>query len=96
MPNEAFVPAETFCIHHNIQLEFIESLQAYGLIEVSIIEQCPSIAVEQLPALEKMVRLHEDLDINTEGIETIWYMLERMEEMRREMNNLRGRLSRYE
>jgi hypothetical protein len=96
MPNEEFVLAETFCIHNNIQLEFIESLQEYGLIEIALVENQPTIAIEQLPALEKMMRLHEDLDINTAGIETIWHMLDRMEDMRKELASLRSRLSRYE
>jgi hypothetical protein len=42
--------------------------------------------------LEKFVRLHYDLDINLEGIETINYLLERIEEMQKEIVNLRNKL----
>lgn len=96
MPDQEFIPVETFCVHHNIDSKFIESLQQVGLIEISVIEQVTFIPSEQLPALEKMVRLHEDLDINMEGIATIWYMLDRMKEMQDEMRNLHDRLRRYE
>jgi hypothetical protein len=41
--------------------------------------------------LEKFVRLHYDLDINLEGIETINYLLEKIEKMQREILELRNK-----
>jgi hypothetical protein len=44
MPNQEFVLAENFCTYHNVQYEFIQSLQDSGLIEINFDEQRPAIA----------------------------------------------------
>jgi hypothetical protein len=36
--------------------------------------------------------MHYDLEINIEGIETIHYLLEKIEEMQKEIVNLRNKL----
>jgi hypothetical protein len=38
------------------------------------------------------VRLHYDLDINIEGIETINHLLEKIEEMQREIAHLKNKI----
>jgi hypothetical protein len=43
-----------------------------------------------------MVRLHYDLGINLEGIETIFHLLERIESLQHEMLNLKKKISFYE
>jgi hypothetical protein len=49
-----------------------------------------------LQKLEKMVRLHHDLDINIAGIEAIAHLLERLEYLQDEMRTLKNRLRLYE
>jgi hypothetical protein len=49
-----------------------------------------------LGRLEKIVRLHFELDINLEGIETIAHLLERMEGMQEKIVQLTNRLKAYE
>jgi len=46
--------------------------------------------------LEKLVRLFYELDINLEGIETITYLLNRMNQMQQEILQLNNRLRIYE
>jgi len=96
MLTEEMIPAETFCMHHNIELAFIYSLKNSGLIEIASIEEKVFVPVSQLPHLEKMVRLYQEMDINLEGIETITYLLQRMNEMQQKIVQLSNRLSRYE
>jgi len=92
MEQEELIPTEDFCIHHNIEYSFISSLQNSGLISVTSFQSSTYIPVEEIHKLEKFVRLHYDLDINIEGIETINYLLERIEEMQREIVNLRNKI----
>jgi len=92
MEQEELIPAKDFCLHHNIQYSFISSLENSGLISVTSIKRSTFIHVDDIHKLEKFVRLHYDLDINIEGIETINYLLERIEEMQREIVNLRNKL----
>ena len=93
MENEELIPAEQFCIYHNIEYSFISSLEDSGLIRVTSIEQSTYIPSDELEKLEKFVRMHYDLDINVEGIETINHLLERIEEMQKEIMHLRNMAS---
>jgi chaperone modulatory protein CbpM len=85
-----------FCNHQNIEISFVSSLHEFGLIQITTVEQSPYISANDLHRLEKMVRLHYDLDINLEGIETITHMLDRMDDMHREIVALKNRLRLYE
>ena len=91
-----FIAVNEFCVHHNIEISFINLLQQYGLIEISIIESKYFVEKEQLPQLEKFVRFYYDLDINMEGIETITYLLQRIEFLQNENIKLKNRLRFYD
>ena len=92
MEQEELIPAKDFCIHHNIEYSFISSLENSGLIRVTSVQSSTYIPIDEIHKLEKFVRLHYDLDINIEGIETINYLLERIEEMQREIVSLRNKM----
>jgi hypothetical protein len=96
MQTEEMIPAEEFCIHHNIELSFIYSLKESGLIEIATIEERVFVPVNQLSHLEKMVRLYYEMDINLEGIETITYLLQRLSDMQQQVRLLTNRLRIYE
>ncbi|WP_319478856.1 chaperone modulator CbpM [uncultured Draconibacterium sp.] len=90
------IAVNEFCANHNIGITFIDHLQQSGLIEIYIIESKNFVEKEQLPQLEKFVRFYYDLDINFEGIETINYLLQRMENLQNEIVALKNRLRLYE
>ena len=90
MENEELIPTEEFCIYHNIEYSFISSLEDSGLISVTSVEHSTYIPSDELEKLEKFVRMHYDLDINVEGIETINHLLEKIEEMQKEILHLRN------
>ena len=96
MQTEEMIPANEFCLHHNIELSFIYSLKESGLIEISTVEEKTFVPVNQLSHLEKLVRLYYEMDINLEGIETITYLLKRMNEMQQQIGQLNNRLRIYE
>ena len=90
MEQEELIPAKDFCIHHNIEYSFISSLEDSGLINITSVKRSSFIHVDDLHKLEKFVRLHYDLDINVEGIETINYLLEKIEGMQKEIMKLKN------
>ena len=90
MEKEDLIPTEDFCIYHNIEYSFIASLEDSGLIKVTSVEKSTYIPLDELQKLEKFVRLHYDLDINIEGIETISYLLEKIEGMQKEILQLKN------
>jgi MerR HTH family regulatory protein len=96
MQNEDMVPASEFCVYHNIELSFIYSLSEHGLIETVLVEEKIFLPLSQLERLEKFVRLHFELDINLEGIETINHLLEKVTTMQDQITQLSNRLKAYE
>ena len=87
---------EQFCTHHNVEISFIHSLQDFGLIEVVVIDESKYIPHEQLPDIEKMVRLHYDLDINMEGIDAISNLLKQIDSLKQELRATKNKLGLYE
>ncbi len=96
MVMEDLIPANDFCISHNIEISFIDSLSEYGLINITTIDDTVFLYPNQLEHIEKIFRLHYDLGINLEGIETITYLLDRIDEMQNEIISLQNRLRLYE
>ncbi len=90
------IAVNEFCVNHEVEISFINLLQQNGLIEISTIESKSFVEKEQLPQLEKFVRFYYDLDINLEGIETISYLLKRIENLQNEIVMLKNRLRFYE
>ena len=96
MQTKNYIAVNEFCISHNIEISFIDSLQQTGLIEIAFVEENAFIDAEQLERVEKFIRFYYDLDINLEGIETITHLLQRQRAMQDEIIALRNRLSLYE
>jgi hypothetical protein len=96
MDMKNLITANEFCASHNIELSFISSLQETGLLEITTIDETGFIPVNHLQQLEKMVRFYYDLDINLEGIETITYLLDRINALQDEITALKNRLRLYE
>lgn len=96
METEHLVAVQEFCQHHEIEFSFINSLNDYGLIEITTVEETQYIYREQMKDIEKMVRLHHELDINMEGIGAITHLLQRIGALQEEVKTLKNRLSLYE
>lgn len=96
MNNEQLIPVQQICIYHEVEYGFIHTLHEHGLIVMTTQGNEQYIAREQMPHLERMIRLHYDLDINVEGLDAIMHLLEQMDAMKHEMNTLKNRLLLYE
>ena len=90
------IPAKEFCTSHNLEVSFIYTLQQYGLLEVTTIEETVYLPASELPQAERIARLHSDLGINIEGIDAIKHLLQRITEMQDEITMLKNKLSLYE
>jgi hypothetical protein len=92
---EQLIPAQEFCTHHQIEINFIYSLREYGLIDVISNEGNDYLSAEKLNELEKIIRLHYDLDVNMEGIDVIMHLLNQLNAVQHEANELRNQLKFY-
>jgi hypothetical protein len=86
----------TLCSHYEIEFSFIDALHNTGLIQIVIIEQDQFIHQDQISDLEKMIRLHHELNVNIEGIDVVLNLLEKEKELREELDALKNRLRLYE
>jgi len=96
MEKNQYITATEYCHHYGVELSFVSALHQSGLIELVTEAAEPLIPLEQLTRLEKYTRLHYELDINTEGSETITYLLQRIEQLQAELGRLQARLRLYE
>jgi chaperone modulatory protein CbpM len=85
-----------FCSGHEIEVAFVTELYNYDIIELKIVNNNQFIAIEELPKVEKMIRLHQDLNINVEGLEAVHQLLERTRAMQNEIRLLRQKLNRLD
>ena len=96
MEQEYLVELGVFCASHNIEFSFINSLKHMGMIEIEIVKDQEFIKQSQLDQLEKIIRLHHELEINLEGIESITHILLRMNALLDENIKLKNKLRIYE
>jgi hypothetical protein len=89
---ENLVSTSDICTYHEVEYTFISSLSEAGLVELKVVNHTTYIPESELQKLERMIRLHNDLEINIAGIEAITHLLERVEQMQEEMRRLRNRV----
>ena len=96
MQTAQMIAATEFCTHYQIEVSFIQSLHYSGLLQAERRGQDLFIPLDEMPSLEKMVRLRYDMDINLEGIETISHLLQQLTHMKQQIIQLKNRLSLHE
>ncbi|SEO81227.1 MerR HTH family regulatory protein [Flavobacterium sp. CF108] len=96
MSNKNLIQIKQFCIYHEIENTFITELHNYGLVEIIVEENDEYLQPEQLPSIEKMIRMHYDLNINLEGIDAIYHLLNKIEVLQQHLTNTQNKLRIYE
>ncbi|NDV68695.1 chaperone modulator CbpM [Dysgonomonas sp. 25] len=87
--NSELIIIKEYCMYSNVEPEFIMDLGEEGLIEIYIVDNEPHIQASQLEMLERYIRWHYDLSVNVAGIDVIRNLLDKMDEMQREIDRLR-------
>ncbi|HUR31587.1 MAG TPA: chaperone modulator CbpM [Saprospiraceae bacterium] len=96
MATDELIRVELICSSYSVESSFIDSLYDLGLIEITIVDENKFLEAQRINDLEKMIRMHYDLDINLEGIETISHLLNQINRLHEEMNMLKNRLRFFE
>lgn len=84
-----------FCASHQIEISLVQSLEDYGLVKTVVVDQSLCVQASELPKLERIVRLHQELNINPEGLDVIDHLLARIDDLGREVTELKNRLNFY-
>ena len=96
MESTDIIILDEFCTSHQVEISFVRSLEEYGLIQTIIVNETLCVPGNELSKLEQIVRLHQELNINSEGIDVIINLLQRIENMQNEIIELRNKLNFYE
>ncbi len=96
METENLITLEQFCSVYEVNDSFVLSLQEFGLIEVITVEKKQYLNALHLKKIESIMRLHYDLNINMEGIDTITILLGKIQALQQELKETRNRLLFYE
>jgi len=96
MKIDNFIPLKQLCTHYKIEFSFLENLNDIGLIDIKIIEQVPCAHLENINDIEKMIRMYYDLDLNFEGIDIVFNLLQKVTDLTDELTSAKNRLRLYE
>lgn len=96
MDIQDYILIQQFCEHYNIPVSFVNALHELNLIETTTVEENLYLQKTQIKDLEKMMRLHYELEINLEGIDAINNLLKQVEALKRDILILNNKLNRFE
>ena len=91
-----FIPVIQLCSHYKVEISFFNELNEVGLIEITTIEQSLYLHQDKINDVEKMIRIHRELNVNTEGIDVVFNLLQKVDDLQNELNNVQNRLRLYE
>ncbi|WP_130733834.1 chaperone modulator CbpM [Flavobacterium sp. J27] len=96
MNTQELIIIEVFCKECQIEPHLIDDLEDFGLIQTVVYENNKYLHREELVYIEKVIRLHNELHINKEGIEVVLDLLQKMDQLSAEVKHLKTRLGLYE
>ena len=96
MENKDLISIETVCTQYSVPETFVHSLREYRLIETHTDGDMEYIQVTHLHSVEKMIRLHYELNINMEGLDVLNNLLHHVTELKKENQRLKDRVKLYE
>lgn len=96
METKNLISIQQFCSQYEVPITFINELHEFELIEIIAAKNKNFIKATQIHRIEKMMRMHYDLEINLEGIHVIDNLLEKLEDLQNQVTALNNRLRLYE
>lgn len=96
METTNLVLVEQFCSNCDVEFSFITSLSDSGLIEIIVLDDKKYISNDQLKNLERAIHFHHELNINLEGIEVIYNLLNQINDLQKELNITKNKLSLFD
>jgi chaperone modulatory protein CbpM len=96
MNMENLIPIPELCLHYTVDLSFFTNLSEMGLLEIKTIESKQYIDSDAIYEIEKMIRMHQELDVNIEGIDVVFNLLQKIDGLQNELTALKNRLRLYE
>ena len=96
MNTEPLISLKTLCRHYEVEESFIYILNDFELFSIHNQQEEFFLHQQDLPLLEKMVRLHKELDINPEGLQAVYQLALQIERLQQEVQQLKTKLQIFE
>lgn len=96
MNTQNLILLNTVCTNYKVELSFFTHLNEIGLIEITFIEQSPYIHEDKMYDIERMIRMHHELEVNVEGIDVVFNLLSKIEDLKKDLVSAKNRLRLYE
>ena len=93
---ENLIPIPQLCSHYELDMSFFVNLSEIGLLQITTVETTSYIDLDSIQKIEKMIHLHQDLEVNIEGIDVVFNLLQKMDSLQNEVTALKNRLRLYE
>lgn len=95
MEQTNLISVQAFCAHYQVPVSFINRLEELELLEIIVVQEAFFIPTSKIKEVEKMMRLHYDLEINLEGIDAIHHLLQQLETLQAQVQTLKNKLDFY-
>ena len=89
------ISIDEVCLHHQVKINFIHSLEDFGLIQTKVVKKTVFLDSDELSKLEQYLRLSNDLEINLEGLHAVSHLLNQLNDMQAQINSLKNELNYY-
>ena len=96
MKMENYISVDHLCDLYRTRVSFFTELNEQGLIEIITLEDALYMDKERLHEVERIIRIHRELNVNIEGVDVVLNLLGRMEKLQAELNRVQSRLRLYE
>lgn len=84
------------CKNYQVEVSFFNELHEIGLIEIITVEKMLYVPEHRISDVEKIIRLHNELHINIEGIDAIFHLLNQVESLQNELTEVKNKLRLYD
>ncbi len=92
---ENLIAVKSIASHYELEIIFFENLNDLGIIEIITVNEEYYLEHDMIIKVEKVIRIHKDLDINTEGIAVVLNLLEKIDMLEQELNAAKNSLRLY-
>ena len=96
METEKYIPVLHLCDLYQIEISFFKELNEVGLIEMVSKQNSMYVHEDKLYKVERIIRIHRELNINIEGIDVVLNLLEKVDKLQNEVYSMQSRLRLYE
>ena len=96
MSESRAIKVEILCLHYQVENTFFQQLNEIGLIEIRLVDNDAWVDEQHIAVLDKVIRLHQDLDINPQGLDVVLNLLDKITSLEASLVEAQNRLALFE